>query len=1102
MTGFFVHRDSRTEILAEELFTALDRERPAQVLAPHTVVVAHPGLGRWLLSEFARRGECGIAANFDLIQPWQWLERAAGQVLGNESDANFATQNLRWHIHALLPALDDARVQRLLDGADGVRRRFQLADRLAGAYAQYLTYRPDWIAAWESGAKAQDWQARLWQRLRQRIAGPHRAQRHEQLIAALAARGDGASEPLHLFGISHLPADILAALKAVSAHRAVHLYFPDPCREYWGDLKSKRELLRKGEVDDAWHYEIGHPLLVSLGRMAQDFFIALESAGVELDVGEPESSKPDSSLLTRLQQGIRGGHGAGMDSTVATPDDASLRVHACATRLRELEVLKDSLLRFLADEPKLLPRQIVVMAPDISAYAPYLPAVFGEAAHHSADPSRIPWHLADVRLAQTHPLLRAFATLLNLGESRFALGEVLDLLDVPALARRFRLDGVDREVLETTLRRAGVAWGLDAAMKAQFAGVATVENSWAFGFDRIFAGAIAGADTDDALLDGVLPLAGVDGSAAIALGRAHRLLDVLRELRDGFARPRPLADWCEWLGERIDALFRADADDRVETRALDALRRALAELATQSAASGTQELPWRVVREAVRGQLDAVSERQPFLLGGVTFCGLVPQRSIPFRVVCLLGMNDGEFPRDGGDTGLNLMVKYPRRGDRDTRREDRYLFLEALMAARQHLHISYVGRDVQDGKRIDPAAPLAELLQFLDDAHTLGKDDPRPWLVAHPLQPFDARYFDHSEQRDTRLFSYNADFREQADAKSAPATFIDWTDDSLADSAEPRVWSLDRLARFWRDPLAAQLREGAGIDREALEVDASADSEPLTSHFDRRERMQSRIVLDALRRNATTIAETAPDAIARSGRLAGGAIGAAAWQGLRESARPLLEALQRELGTDARREPRPVSFDIDGMRIAGSVRDVYARADGNRAHVGLRLHRAADFGDLLPFYIRHAALRLSDIDAAPVFLEEAESASAAEPALLAAIRAQDSAQLREGLRTLLAIARESAGKPVLFPARTAWAWSISAPTQRSEKAWTAWHGTDFKGGEGTYAPGYNALFARGIDFLDGVSDAAKAFAETCVRVSDVLDPQHTLLLPERAGAPR
>ena len=1101
MTGFFVHRDSRTESLAKVLFTALDRERPAQVLAPQTVVVAHPGLGRWLLGEFARRGPRGIAANFDLIQPWQWLERAAGQVLGNESDANFAKENLRWHVHALLPALDYVRVRRLLDGTDGDRRRFQLADRLAGVYSQYLIYRPDWLDDWQSG-RAKDWQAMLWQQLRQRIAGSHRAQRHAQLIAALAARGDGALEPLHLFGISHLPADILAALQAVSAHRAVHLYFPDPCREYWGDLKSKRELLRKGEIDEAWHYEIGHPLLVSLGRMAQDFFIALENAGVDLDAGELESSESDSSLLTRLQQGIRRGDGAGMDFATPSHADASLRVHACATRLRELEVLKDALLRFLAEDSSLLPRQIVVMAPDISAYAPYLPAVFGAAAHHSADPSRIPWHLADVRLAQTHPLLRAFATLLDLGESRLALSEVLDLLDVPAVARRFRLDGVDREVLESTLRRAGVAWGLDAAMKQQFAGVAAAENSWTFGFDRIFAGAIAGADTDDALLDGVLPLAGVDGSAVVALGRVHRLLDVVREMRDGFARPRPLADWCEWLGERIAALFHADADDRAETRALDALRRALAELGEQAAASGKQELPWSVMREAMRGQLDAVSERQPFLLGGVTFCGLVPQRSIPFRVVCLLGMNDGEFPRDGGDAGLNFMLKNPRRGDRDTRREDRYLFLEALMAARRHLHISYVGRDVHDGKRIDPAAPLAELLQFLDDACAPAAGESRPWLVAHPLQPFDARYFDHSGQRDTRLFSYNADFRKPADAKPAPTTFIAWANDARADSAEPRVWTLDRFARFWRDPLAAQLRDGAGIDREALEDDASADSEPLTSRFDRRERMESRIVLDALRRKATALAETAPDTIARSGRLAGGAIGASAWQGLRESARPLFEALRRELGTDAHREPRPVGFDIDGMRIAGSVRDVYARADGSYAHVGLRLHRAADFGDLLPFYIRHAAMRLSDIDAAPVFLEEAKSASATEPALLAAIRAQDPAQLREGLRTLLAIARESASKPVLFPAKTAWAWSTTAPEQRSKNAWTAWHGTGFNGGEGTYAPGYNALFARGVDFLDGESAAAKAFAQTCARVANVLDPQHTILLPERAGAPR
>ncbi|HST28058.1 MAG TPA: exodeoxyribonuclease V subunit gamma, partial [Rudaea sp.] len=830
MTGFFVHRDSRTEALARELFDALESEQPPHVLSAQTIVVAHPGLGRWLLGEFARRGPRGIAANFDLIQPWQWLERAAERVLGGESDAAFKKENLRWHIHALLPALDDARLRRLLEGGDGERRRFQLADRLAGVYAQYLIYRPDWIADWEDG-RSKDWQGSLWHRLRQRIPGPHRAQRHAQLVEALAERSDGGSSPLHVFGVSHLPADILAALHAVSAHRAVHLYFPDPCRVYWADLKTKRQMLRMGEVPQDWYFEVGHPLLVSLGRMAQDFFVALENAGIELDAGADIAKSQSSNLLARLQDGIRAGEPTLAAGIPAAPTDASLRVHACVTRLRELEALKDALLRFLADDASLQPRDIVVMAPDISAYAPYLPAVFGEAARYSDDPAQIPWHLADVRLAQTHPLLRAFAKLLDLGDSRFALSEVLDLLDVPALARRFGLDGEDRDMLEATLRRAGVAWGLDATMKAAAGGAAVENNSWTFGFDRVFAGAIAGVDTDGRLLDGVLPLPGIDGSAGLVLGRAYRLLDALRELRNGFAQQRRLLDWCAWLGEWIDALFREDADDPAEGRALDALRCALAELGTQSMAAGAQKLPWSVVREAVRGQLDAVSERQPFLLGGVTFCGLVPQRSIPFRVVCLIGMNEGDFPRDGADAGLNRMLENPRRGDRDTRREDRQLFLEALMAARQHLHISYIGRDAHEDRRIDPAAPLAELLQFLDDGFSIVQKENRPWWIEHPLQPFDARYFNKSDER---LFSFNGEFAKCGDAPTESDVFIDL--EGLAQPAhdETRIWTLDNLARFWRNPLEAQLRDLAGIDRGALDDDAALDSEPLKSNFDRR----------------------------------------------------------------------------------------------------------------------------------------------------------------------------------------------------------------------------------------------------------------------------
>ncbi|MHB8678313.1 MAG: exodeoxyribonuclease V subunit gamma [Rudaea sp.] len=1099
MSGFFVHRDCRTEALARELFDALESERPRHVLATQTIVVAHPGLGRWLLGESARRGPRGIAANFDLIQPWQWLERAAERALGEKSDAAFRQENLRWHIHALLPALDDARVRRFLDGGAGERRRFQLADRMAGVYAQYLTYRPDWIAAWESGAMAHDWQGTLWQRLRRRIPGPHRAQRHAQFVETLSARGDGAPEPLHVFGVSHLPADVLAALRAVSTHRAVHLYFPDPCREYWADLKSKRQILRMGDVPDDWYFQVGHPLLVSLGRMAQDFFIALENAGIDLDAGADAARTPAADLLARLQDSIRAGVAAPAAAMPASPTDASLRVHSCGTRLRELEALKDALLAFLADDASLQHRDIVVMAPDISAYAPYIRAVFGEAAHYSNDPAQIPWHLADVRLAQTHPLLRAFAKLLDLGESRFALSEVLDLLEVPALARRFGLDGDDRGMLETALRRAGVAWGLDASMKAQ-AGAAAVEcNSWSFGFDRIFAGAIAGTETDGQLLDGVLPLPGIDVSAGLVLGRVHRLLDALRELREGFAQQRSLRDWCDRLGEWIDALFCADADDAAEARALDALRRALGELGKQSTSAHAQKLPWSVVREALRGQLDAVSERQPFLLGGVTFCGLVPQRSIPFRVVCLLGMNDGEFPRDGGDAGLNRMLEKPRRGDRDTRREDRQLFLDAVMAARQHLHISYIGRDVQEGRRIDPAAPLAELLQFLDEACAPGNDAARPWRVEHPVQPFAARYFDKS---DARLFSFNGEFAKHDDARIESEAFLDLEDSALAKRNETRTWTLDGLTRFWRDPLKAQLHDIAGIDRGALDDDAVIDGEPLKSNFDRRERMETRVVLAALRRGEAMLPEAAPDELARSGLLAGGAIGAQAWADLRARAQPVLTELRNALGGNARQAPRNVELDIGDIRIAGTVRDVYACAHDKFPLVGLRMKREADFGDLLPFYIRYAALRLADPDIEPVFLEQTQSRPVREPALLAAIRAQDAAQLRDGLQALLWLARQALHAPLLFPARTAWAWCTARSGVRFDAARAEWQDGEYKKGEGGYAPGYNALFMRGIDFLDGVSPAAQRFAETCARVAGVLDPQRTLVVREMEPARR
>ncbi|MEO9078465.1 MAG: exodeoxyribonuclease V subunit gamma, partial [Rhodanobacter sp.] len=281
--SLIVHRGSRTERLADELARQLEAQRPNHPLAAQTVVVAHPGLQRWLLGRFAQRrgphGAHGIAANYDMILPWQWFERCARRLLGDEALVGGAYRHelLRWRLLMALPTLKATEVTNYLAGDDAARRCFQLAEHLAGVYTQYLLYRPDWILAWEqSGTPGNDWQAALWQQLQSGIKRPHRARRSAALIDALATEPNPTLTPLHVFGISHLPPDILQALRTTAQRTPVHLYFPDPCREYWSDLRSRRFQLKQSADPQALYYDIGHPLLVALGRIAQDFCITLD----------------------------------------------------------------------------------------------------------------------------------------------------------------------------------------------------------------------------------------------------------------------------------------------------------------------------------------------------------------------------------------------------------------------------------------------------------------------------------------------------------------------------------------------------------------------------------------------------------------------------------------------------------------------------------------------------------------------------------------------------------------------------------------------------------------------------------------------------------
>ncbi len=1021
--------------------------------------MAHAGLGRWLRQTLAERR--GIVAHLDLMLPWQLVGRLQDHLLGPvTADPRYERETLRWLLFQLLGDAAPAELRDYLDGPAPQRRRFQLADRLAAVYTQYLVYRRDWLTAWEAGATPH-WQAALWQRVQARAGGPHRAARMQALLAALAAATvmPAADAPLAVFGVNQLAPDTLTVLQALSAHRAVHLFLADPCFEPWDDIVTERRLVAAGAGAAALHLETGHPLLAAWGGQGQVFARQLQiAAATDWPQALDAEQIPAPTLLGQLQQSIRLRDPDLL--AVADPADGSLRVHACHTRLRELEVLRDALLGALADADRaqpadsgaarLSPRDIVVMAPDLDAYAPLIPAVFGAPGCAAA----LPYHIADQPLRALHPLFAAFQAVLDLAEARFGVGSVLDLLDVPALARRFGLDDAQRATLARWIERSHIAWGLDAGDRAAAGAPADPAHTFAFGLDRMTLGYLGGGD--GAVCAGILPLPGVEGLAAECVGAFAALLATLGRLRGERAVARPPAAWIALLARLLDSLFAPDPEDPGEAAALDALQATLAGLAEQTESAGCDDaIGWDALREALDGALAAQPSRQRYLAGGITFCGMVPFRSVPFAIVAVLGLDDGAFPRRADDTGLNLMAAHWRAGDRDTREEDRYLFLEALMSARQRLHLSYIGEGVRDGRERNAAAPLAELQRLLQ-----ARWPRTPWLLRHPLQPFDHRYFDGS---DARFFSYAAPIETAA---SAPA--MTRMSSRIAQPAAREPVRLDDLEAFLRHPARWYFRQRLQLRLPDDRSGRPSDIEPLAPTLPPQAGVEAALFAAALAAGGDPPA-VAPPWLALSGLLPSGARGADAYAQARDGVTGVLAEL-RQAAPDLRGAAQSVAIDLDlgdGLRLTGSVADAWPAqrllllASGRK----LRAPRA------LILLLRGCAL--SAAGGAPW-----RALALPKPAGLSSdLPLPQADTARALLRQWLTLYRDATvTPPLLFPA-TAWAYvnaradGVAAACAAARLVWLP----GYNGHAESLDP-YHALAARDRDFLDPGSADQAAFA--------------------------
>ncbi|MCC7247123.1 MAG: exodeoxyribonuclease V subunit gamma, partial [Lysobacter sp.] len=854
---FHLVSGNRLERLAAHLGARLAAAQDPDSLAPEVVLIPQPSLRHWLLQALAERH--GVAANLDLLTPsefvWRLL-RAAHPALPETSP--WEREHLRWRLYALLetlrplPAPVRAHLQRA--SASGRRdalalARYELTDALADAFDKYQAYRRDWLTAWDAGKERDDWQATLWRALR--AAAPDTAPR-ATLIGDWLMRYDrrqetriatpppGLPSRLFAFGTIHVSPDVLLLLAVVAQWIPLDFYLPSPSAEYWGDVESLRERLRRdglaalpAALADA---DRDNPLLSAWGAGGREIVAQLFAYDMVLPEREIERyvRPPSDSLLHRLQRDV-------LDRAAPQPapwreDDDSLRIHACHSRLREVEVLHDRLRAMLDNDlpegrrfdPPLQPREIAVLAPNIADYLPLARAVFG--GLDIDDPRYIPFSLADRPQAQSHPLVGLLFSLLDLADAPLRASAFHDLLALPAVARAHGLDASALERLRGWFEAAGVRWGEDEDAR-EHAGVGRWRDySFAFGFDRLLAGYAAGDDAivlgrDDNGGDGAFaPYAELEGGDAATLDAALAVHARLRGLSLWMRNAHAPAAWQQRLAAEFLALLAPEADDPDEAAARRRVLDALAVFAEEAAAAAS--LPAALVRRHVHDALAQPSPHQPWLSGGVTFAGMVPLRTVPFRVVCLLGMDADAYPRREPANDVNRLIdavqgrapRYP--GDRSVRDDDRFLFLQLLCAAGDAFHLSYGGRDARDGSVREPSSLIGELLDAVETMH--GADARRALTIEHPLQPFSPRAFGVD---DTRRFSYRGEWKLPVTATGlvAEPTFATAPVAPADDDAETP--DRDALQAFFANPAKHWLRERLGL-RLPMDDAGDVDREP------------------------------------------------------------------------------------------------------------------------------------------------------------------------------------------------------------------------------------------------------------------------------------
>lgn len=788
----YLYQSNRLEDLAKLLFAVQVQNPLDSALEQENIVVLSKGMQRFLKREMAK--QYGIAANLRFHLPAQFSWTLTCRVIPNLPKLNpFEPEVMLWR---LLDLFHDT--QRLTEFAPhaahtlqhyierGETAAYGLAKQLADIFDQYLVYRSDWIQAWQEQrllnlGDDEIWQAELWRYLEQTALSSslHRVSTKQILLQNLDKRH--LPQRLFVFGIAFLAPMYLELFKTVAKHCDVHIFALNPCAQYWGDVIEPIHLLNQ-ENSEMEHIP---PLLASLGKQGRDFFHELSESNPVCELAPYEELMPSANLLQRLQFDIQ----TLRINNTHIPLDDSIQLVSAHSPLRELQILKDNILKILGENPDWQAHDIAVLTPKIDPYLPFIETVFGQETEGS--PS-IPYSISDIRVSRRQPLLYALEEFLTLMESRFENEKVLSFLENDVVLNRFQLNREDLPFLHQLIQQLHIHWGLNHQMREH-----NDLFTWKQGLNRLMAGCLL-PQTDQALWQNISPF-------PCNINQFHTIthfvsfIQTLERIYQEWQSADSIQVWTERFRQLTKDLFQPAEQDH---RAVQEFERKLSQWQEEVAlANFSRPISLTTALNHLKHFL-AGNTDNGFLRSGITFCSLVPMRNLPFKMICLLGLNEADYPRNTKASSFDLIAQHPKRGDRSRRDDDRYLFLEVLMSAREKLYLSYIGKNIQNNEELAPSALIGELIDTLAImTHTESAILRKNLIQHHPLQAFSRRYFDGSGLQSSRQDYANA---LNQPYQESPAFLHDF---SLSSSPNTTYLSQKDLIAFWKNPVRHWLKQ-------------------------------------------------------------------------------------------------------------------------------------------------------------------------------------------------------------------------------------------------------------------------------------------------------